>query len=104
MKHVQILTVITLASFLFVSCRNSKNKELAVPKDAMTIVHINGASVTSKASWKDLSQTDWFRKKQAATNNSYDRQLMEDPEKSGVDLKSDFIYFTQKKDFSTVYS
>lgn len=103
MKQIKILTAV-ITVFFFASCRNAENKELMVPKDAITVVHINGASISSKASWKDLSQTDWFRKQKQRTTNSYDQQLMEDPEKSGVDLKSDFVYFTQKKGFRTIYS
>jgi hypothetical protein len=104
MKQVKILSPLLIASFFFLSCSHSKNKELTVPKDAFAVIHINGASLISKASWKDLEQTDWFRKQKLTVTDTYDKQLMDDPEKSGIDLKSDFIYFTQKKDFTAVYS
>ena len=101
MNHLKILSAIVIASFLFVSCKNSKNKELTVPKDVSTVVHINGASITSKANWNDLIQADWFRRERQMTTDSFDKQLMEHPEQSGVNLKSDFIYFSHKKDFVT---
>jgi len=101
MNYLKILSAIGIAAFVFISCRNSKTKDLTVPKDASTVVLINGASINSKASWNDLMQADWFRRRKQMTTDSFDKQLMEDPEKSGVDLKSDFIYFTHKRDFTT---
>jgi len=101
MNYLKILSAITIASFLFISCKNSKSKELPVPKDASMVVYLDGASITSKADWKDLLQADWFRRQKQMATDSFDKQLIEDPEKSGVDLKSDFIYFTHKRDFIT---
>gem|GEM_PF-6646083 len=101
MNYLKILSAISIASMAFISCTNSKTKELTVPKDVSTVVHLNGSSINSKASWKDLMQADWFRRRKQMTTDSFDKQLMEDPEKSGVDLKSDFIYFTHKRDFTT---
>jgi hypothetical protein len=65
------------------------------------VVYLDGKSITSKADWKDLLQADWFRRQKQMTKDSFDRQLIEEPEKSGVDLKSNFIYFTHKTDFVT---
>ena len=59
------------------------------------------SAINSKASWNDLMQADWFRREKQMTTDSFDKQMLEDPEKSGVDLKSDFIYFTHKRDFTT---
>jgi hypothetical protein len=101
MKYLKILSAIVIASFLFISCKNSKSKALPVPKDASMVVYLDGASITSKADWKDLLQADWFRRQKRMTTDSFDKQLIEDPERSGVDLKSDFIYFTHKRDFIT---
>lgn len=101
MRYLKILSAIAIASFLFTSCKNSNSKELPIPKDASTIVYLDGASITSKADWKDLLQADWFRRRKQMTTDSFDKQLIEDPERSGVDLKSDFIYFTHKRDFVT---
>jgi hypothetical protein len=101
MSYLKILSAITVACFVLISCKNSKNRELTVPKDASIVVYLDGKSITSKADWKDLLQADWFRRQKQMTKDSFDKQLIEDPEKSGVDLKSDFIYFTHKRDFIT---
>jgi hypothetical protein len=101
MRYLKILSAIAIASSFFISCKNSKGKELNVPKEASMVVYLDGASITSKADWKDLLQADWFRRQKQMTKDSFDRQLLEDPEKSGVDLKSDFIYFMHKRDFIT---
>lgn len=100
MKYFKILSAIVTCSFVFASCKN-ENKELTVPKEASSVVHLNGASITSKANWNDLIQADWFRREKQMATDSFDKQLMEHPEQSGIELKSDFIYFTQKKDFTT---
>jgi hypothetical protein len=100
MNYFKIVFAFVIVSFLFVSCK-SKNSELTVPKDASTVVHLNGASITSKANWDDLIKADWFRNEKQMSADSFDKELMEHPEQSGVELKSDFIYFTHKKDFTT---
>jgi len=101
MHYLKILSAIAIASSVFISCRNSKTKDLTVPKDASTVVVINGAAIDSKGGWNDLMQADWLRREKQMTTDSFDKKLLEDPEKSGVDLKSDFIYFTHKRDFIT---
>jgi len=101
MNYLKILSAIAIASAVFISCKNSKSKELTVPKHASTVVRINGASINSKANLNDLMQADWYRRKKQMTVDSFDKQLMEDPDKSGVDLKSDFIYFTHKSELIT---
>jgi hypothetical protein len=101
MYYLKILSAIVIASSAFISCRNSKSKELTVPTDASTVVLIKGASINSKASWNDLMKADWFRREKEMSADSFDKQLLEDPENSGVDLKSDLIYFSHRKDFTT---
>ena len=100
MNYFKIIFAFSIVSFLFVSCK-SKNNELTIPKDASTVVRLNGASITSKADWNDLIKADWFRREKQINTDSFDKQLMEHPEQSGIELKSDFIYFTHKKDFTT---
>lgn len=98
MNYFKIILAFATVSLFFVSCSN-KNNELTVPKDVSTVVRLNGASITSKANWNDLIQADWFRRDKQINTDSFDRQLMEHPEQSGIELKSDFIYFTHTKDF-----
>ena len=100
MNYFKIIFAFSIVSFLFVSCK-SKNNELTIPTDASTVVRLNGASITSKADWNDLIKADWFRREKQMNTDSFDKQLMEHPEQSGIELKSDFIYFTHKKDFTT---
>jgi len=99
MKHLKILSAIVIASLVFVACGSSKNRALTVPSDASTVVRLNGSAINSKASWKDLLQADWFRREKQVSSDSFDKQIMENPEQSGVNLESDFVYFTQKRDF-----
>lgn len=99
MNYAKTLTIIaTAVSCLFLSCKHSKNAELAVPKDASAIVHFNGATITAKANWSNLLQTIWTMDEKEM--NSADKQLIEHPESSGIDLKNDFVYFTRQQGFS----
>jgi hypothetical protein len=98
MKHLHVVSAIAIASILFASC-GSPNKQLTVPKDASTVVRLNGSSINSKANWNDLLQADWFRREKQVSSDSFDKVIMQDPAKSGVNLQSDFVYFTHKRDF-----
>jgi hypothetical protein len=93
MKFRPILTAVAFASVVFVSCKNSGTSGLPIPKDAAVVVHINSSSLTSKLSWKEIRETNWFREMSRDQKDSLSRQIMENPEASGVDVKSDFAYF-----------
>lgn len=95
MKRSLILTAAAIAVFL-VSCKNSTSG-LPIPKDAMMIVHINGSSLTSKLSWKEVQATDWFKDAYQKEEDTLQKALMDDPEKSGINIKSDFAFFMRKQ-------
>lgn len=98
MRYVKLVSVIAAsASLLITSCHRSKNNGLPVPQDASSVVRISGASLSSKANWNDLIRADWFSK-QLNAKDSFDKQLIEHPDQSGMNLKSDFVLFTHKKD------
>jgi len=97
MKFRPILTAAAFASVFFVSCKNSGVSGLPIPKDAALVVHINTSSLTSKLSWKEIRETNWFRDMASEQKDSLARQIMENPETSGVDVKSDFAYFMKSQ-------
>ena len=95
MKRTPILIVIAVAVF-FVSCKNSTTG-LPIPKDAAIAIHINASSLSSKLSWKKIQSTEWFKNAQQNENDSLQKKLMDDPEQSGIDIKSDFAFFLKKQ-------
>ncbi|MFL5811584.1 MAG: DUF4836 family protein, partial [Flavisolibacter sp.] len=95
MKRLPLLTAV-IAVILF-SCKDKGVEGLAVPKDALLVVHVNTSSLTSKLSWKEIQETDWFREMASRQHDSLAQKIFADPESSGVDIKSDFVYFMKKQ-------
>jgi hypothetical protein len=97
MKRIPILTSFALATVLFVSCKNGGTDGLPIPKDAAIVVHINSKSITSKLSWDEIKQTNWFKDASENANDSLARQIMNNPEASGIDTHSDLAFFVRKQ-------
>jgi hypothetical protein len=95
MKRLPLLTAF-IAVLLF-SCKDNGVEGLPVPKDALLVVHVNTSSLTSKLSWKEIKETDWFKEMSSKQHDSLAQQIFADPETSGVDVKSDFVYFMKKQ-------
>ena len=60
MKRV-LSTLSLFALLLAVSCKKGDKSGLLVPEDAGVVVHINSPSLSSKLSWEEISQTEWFQ-------------------------------------------
>jgi len=97
MKRIPLLTAVALATVIFVSCKNAGKSDLPIPKDALMVLHINTNSLTSKLSWKEIKESNWFKDMADDEKDSVTKKILEDPESSGVDLKSDFAYFIKKQ-------
>lgn len=95
MKLTPILIAVIIAAF-FISCKNSTTS-LPVPKDAFVVVHINASSLNSKLSWKEIQATEWFKTAYSKEEDSLVKKLMDDPGNSGIDIKSDFVFFMKKE-------
>lgn len=96
MKRYPILLLMALAgSLLLFSCGNKSN--IPVPKDAVLVLQLNSASLSSKLSWKEIKEGDLFKEMYAEVKDTLARKLMEDPENSGVDTKADLIMFVKKQ-------
>jgi hypothetical protein len=96
MKLLPILAAAASAVLLLASCKNGTTG-LPIPKDAEIVVHINASSLTSKLSWKDIQQTNWFREMRQETNDTLAKKILENPEASGIDIKSSFAFFVKKQ-------
>ncbi len=91
------LLILSGIALLFASCGNKGGKSgLLVPKDASMVIHINSASLSSKLSWDEIRQTNWFKKASAKATDSLAQQLLADPSRSGIDTKSDFVLYLKK--------
>jgi hypothetical protein len=93
------LLVLSFIAILFASCGNKAGKSgLMVPKDAAIVVHINSASLSSKLSWSEIKATSWFKKMQGEvkSDDTLAQRLLNDPSKSGIDTKQDFVMYIKK--------
>lgn len=87
------LLTICLVAFILSSCSN-KNADLLIPKDAAMVMHINAASLSSKLTWTDIKNSEWFKlmnTKEAKTD--FEKKLLDDPAASGIDMNSDMYLF-----------
>jgi hypothetical protein len=91
------LAVTGSLAVLISSCKKHDKTGLLIPKDAALAVHFNAASFSSKLSWEDIKATNWFQRMQSESHDSLSQQFMMDPASSGIDLKSDFVYFIKMR-------
>src|SRR6476469_9603967 len=97
MKLISKLTVLAVIVVCFYSCKNSTS-ELLIPKDASFVLHISGSSLTSKLSWDEIKKSSWFQ--EAISKHSTDsvtKSLLDNPDNSGVDIKSNFAFFAKNQ-------
>lgn len=68
-----------------------------IPNDAAVVIHLNANSLNSKLGWDEVKQTNWFKETYADAPDSLFKKLMDDPANSGMDIKSDFIFFLKNE-------
>ncbi len=83
---------------LFTAACSKKNKEgKYVPGDAAVVVHINGASLSQKLPWQEVKTNELFKELQADTSlTAFVKQALNNPENTGIDTKTDLLFFLQK--------
>jgi Domain of unknown function (DUF4836) len=88
-----------MLTVLFTACKSKKTNTVGryVPENAGFVLHINGESLISKLSWDDIKKNEWFNKIYSDTSNSaLAKSLLDNPENSGINIKSDIVMFGQK--------
>lgn len=77
---------------------SKKNKEgKFIPEDAAIAVHINGASLNAKLPWEEVKNTDLFKELSSDTSlSTFAKQALENPDNSGIDTKTDMLFFLKK--------
>ncbi len=98
MKRVYpLMAAAAIVIATFTSCSKGGKTGLLVPEDAAIVFHINNASLSSKLSWEDIKQSQWFREAGTDVADEWGKKLLEDPSASGIDTKSDFVLFLKKE-------
>ncbi len=96
MKRV-LSTLSLFALLLAVSCKKGDKSGLLIPEDAGVVVHINSPSLSSKLSWEEISQTEWFQEISKEATDSTAAKLLKDPGQSGIDIKAALVFYVKKQ-------
>jgi Domain of unknown function (DUF4836) len=85
------------AVLLFASCTKTNKEGKFIPKNAAIAVHVNGASLSTKLPWDDVKQNELFKQMYADTSiPAFVKQALDNPDNSGIDTKTDLLFFLQK--------
>ncbi|WP_081151197.1 DUF4836 family protein [Niastella vici] len=95
-RNLIILLLLSVIITGIVSCSHD-NKGMAVPNDASVAVLINTKTLTSKVSWQEIQQNEWFRNLYSRQNDSLGKQILDDPANSGIDITGDLAFFIKKE-------
>lgn len=97
MQRTSLLSLLAVALVLISSCSSGDKSAIAIPKDAGFVFHINSSSLSSKLSWQEIQATQWFKKVSARSEDSLARQLLDNPEKTGINAQADLVVFVKKQ-------
>jgi hypothetical protein len=97
MKKNLLIALSAIALLTLNACNKAGKSGLLVPKEAAVVIHVNLASLSSKVSWDELKQTDWFKEIGQEVPDSTTKRLLEDPAASGLDTKGDQVIFISQQ-------
>ena len=103
MKRLPFLICLMAILILINSCKNG-HTGLLIPKDATLVVEINNSSIISKLSWKEIQQSSWYKDAYNNTDDSISKKLLNNPESSGIDIKSNFALFSKKQNNNSYFA
>jgi hypothetical protein len=95
-RHLFSLLLLAVALVSIVSCSSNKTG-IAIPKDASFALHVNVKSLTSKVSWQEIQQNEWFKEAYANETDSFAKKTLQDPTNSGIDVQGDLGVFIKKQ-------
>lgn len=81
----------------FASCSHSNTQGRYIPEEAAIVVHVDGKSLSAKLPWEEVRKNALFQQvEQDSTTKAELKKLLENPENSGIDTKTDLIFFAVK--------
>jgi len=95
-KNFRNAVLSVFSVLLFVSCTKTNKEGKFIPKDAAIVVHVNGASLSSKLPWDEVKQNALFKEMYADSSiPAFVKQALDNPDNSGIDTKTDLVFFAQ---------
>ncbi|MGN6602567.1 MAG: DUF4836 family protein [Ginsengibacter sp.] len=99
MKSLLKLSVVAVVILMFSSCGKKNQAGKMVPQNAMVVAQIDLKSLGNKLSWKEIQQTDIYKKMIADSSvNGWKKSLLENPSSSGIDFDAGLTVFTADHD------
>lgn len=99
MKSFLKLTFFSVVVLFFSSCGKKNEAGKMIPENAMFVAQVNLKSLGKKLSWKEIQQTDIYKK--AISDSSMEdwrKKLLENPSSSGIDFDEGLVFFTADHD------
>lgn len=93
MKNLFKFSFIIVIVFLFSSCSKKNEAGKMIPGNAIFVAQVNLKSLGNKLSWKEIQQTDFYKK--AISDSSMDewqKKLLENPSSSGIDFEDGWYF------------
>ncbi|WP_300604436.1 DUF4836 family protein [Niabella sp.] len=95
-KNKGLLILGFCLALIFTACNKGGKTGLLIPDDAAMVLHVDLASLSSKLTWAEIKQTTWFTEALNQTTDSLGKQLLNDPETSGLDPKGSLVVFLKR--------
>jgi hypothetical protein len=93
---LQFISIAT-AALLFASCKKSNTQGRYIPATAAIAVHLDGKSISDKLPWTEIKSSALFKEAYADSNLTASiKKILDNPDNSGIDTKSDLMFFMQK--------
>ena len=99
MKSFLKLSFISVIVLFFSSCAKKNEVGKLIPENAMFVAQVNLKSMGNKLSWKEIQQTEIYKKTISDSSmEQWRKKLLEDPSGSGIDFDEGLIFFTADHD------
>ncbi|MGF2413431.1 MAG: DUF4836 family protein, partial [Ferruginibacter sp.] len=93
--RIPLLTAVSI--LILASCTKTNKEGKYIPKDAAIAVHVNGASLSAKLPWDEVKKNELFLKLYAdSALPTFVKQALDNPDNSGIDTKTNLVFFAQK--------
>lgn len=93
-KAIGLFSAIALSIFLS-GCSSVDKNALPIPKDAAFVMHINTKSLTSKLSWEEIRQSNWYNMADRPETGPM-KDVLQNPDTAGIDTKEDLAFFMRR--------
>lgn len=105
MKSFLKLSFVGVVALLMSSCSKKNEVGKMIPENAMFVAQLNLKSLGNKLSWKEVQQTDIYKKALGdSAMAGWRKTLLENPSTSGIDFDAGIVLFTAERNGSKYFA